>query len=336
MRVGITYDLRDDYLAEGYSHEETAEFDRLDTIEAIEAALKGLGHRVERIGNVKALTRALVDGRRWDMVFNFAEGLHGIGREAQVPAILDAWQIPYTFSDPLVMAMTLHKGIAKQVVRDSGVPTAPFWVIQRPEDVEAVALPYPLFVKPVGEGTGRGIGGKSRVESKAELREIAIQLLATYRQPALVETFLSGREFTVGIVGEGETAEALGTLEVTLLETAENDAYGYANKEEYDTRVAYTLVKDAEAKRAEEVALAAWRALGCRDGGRVDLRADAAGEPHFLEVNPLAGLNPVRSDLPILARKAGISFERLIGMIMERATVRIFGPAERARAGTGS
>ena len=336
MRLGFTYDLRDDYLAEGYSHEETAEFDLLDTIEAIEAALKGLGHRVERIGNVKALARALVQGKSWDMVFNIAEGLNGIGREAQVPALLDAYGIPYTFSDPLVMAMTLHKGIAKQVARDAGVPTAPFAVIERAADAKSVDLPFPLFVKPVAEGTGRGISGKSKVASKPELEQAVAEILKRYRQPALVETFLAGREFTVGIVGAGAEARALGTLEVKLLETAERDAYGYANKEEYDTRVAYELVKDKMAKRAEAVALAAWRALGCRDGGRVDLRADAAGEPHFLEVNPLAGLNPVRSDLPILARQAGISFERLIGMIMDAATARIFGPAPAARLGTGS
>ncbi|MBI1776197.1 MAG: D-alanine--D-alanine ligase [Proteobacteria bacterium] len=336
MRLGFAYDLRDDYLAEGFSHEETAEFDRLDTIEAIETALRGLGHRVERIGNVKALAKALVEGRRWDMVFNIAEGLRGIGREAQVPALLDAYDLPYTFSDPLVMAMTLHKGVAKQVVRDRGVPTAPFRVIERAEEADAVALPFPLFIKPVAEGTGRGISGKSKVASKAELKRLAAEIIHTYRQPALVETFLSGREFTVGIVGEGRQAEALGTLEVTLLATADRDAYGYLNKEEYDTRVGYRLVKDAMAKRAATVALDAWRALGCRDGGRVDLRADEHGMPHFLEVNPLAGLNPVRSDLPILAGKVGISFERLIGLIMEAATKRIFGAAESARRGTGS
>ncbi len=336
MLVGFTYDLRDDYLAEGLSHEETAEFDRLDTIEAIEAALKGLGHRVERIGNVKALVRALAAAKRWDMVFNIAEGLRGVGREAQVPALLDAYDIPYTFSDPLVMAMTLHKGVTKQVVRDRGVPTAAFAVIECAADVDRVDLPYPLFVKPVAEGTGRGISGKSKVGSKAELKQRAAEILSTYRQPALVETFLGGREFTVGIIGAGAAAHAIGTLEVRLLETAESDAYGYANKEEYDTRVAYTLVKDAQAKRAADIALDAWRALGCRDGGRVDLRADDKGVPHFLEVNPLAGLNPVRSDLPILARATGISFERLIGMIMEAATVRSFGPPEAARRETGS
>ena len=124
MKIGLTYDLRSDYLAAGYSEEETAEFDREDTIEAIENALSDLGHQPERIGHARRLVEALCQGHRWDLVFNIAEGMRGMGREAQVPAILDVYGIPYTFSDPLVMSLTLHKGMTKQILRDAGLPTA--------------------------------------------------------------------------------------------------------------------------------------------------------------------------------------------------------------------
>src|SRR5512136_3438123 len=138
MKVGITYDLRDDYLKEGYNYEETAEFDRVDTIEGIEEALTALGYTADRIGNVKQLVTRLAAGDRWDLVFNIAEGMYGIGREAVVPALLDAYRIPYTFSDPLVLALTLHKGITKQIVRALGLPTADFAVVSRPEDIDGI------------------------------------------------------------------------------------------------------------------------------------------------------------------------------------------------------
>jgi D-alanine-D-alanine ligase len=319
MRIGLTYDLRDHYLAAGYGAEETAEFDSVETIDAIAGALQGLGLGLERIGTVRQLAQRLVAGERWDLVFNIAEGLRGVGREAQVPALLDAYGIPYTFSDPLVMALCLHKGMAKRVVRDSGVATAPFAVIENPADVGAVDLPFPLFAKPVAEGTGKGVSPASRVTSAAGLRRVCRQLLARYRQPVLVETFLPGREFTVGILGTGKAAEAVAVMEVILTERAEAGVYSYVNKEECESRVLYRLVHDADAEAVASAALAAWRALGCRDGGRVDLRQDDGGRPMFLEVNPLAGLHPTHSDLPILCAMAGMSYETLIGRIVESA-----------------
>ncbi len=325
MRVGLTYDLREQYLAEGYGLEETAEFDRPDTIDAIERVLVNLGFETDRIGHVRQLAARLVAGDRWDLVFNIAEGLHGIGREAQVPALLDAYRIPYVFSDPLVMALTLHKGMAKRVVRDQGVPTAPFAVVETPADLADIDLPFPLFAKPVAEGTGKGVTPASKVTSQTGLRKICRQLLQQFRQPVLVETFLPGREFTVGITGTGAQARAVAVMEVVLTDNAEAEVYSYVNKEECDDRVTYHLADDAEARRAAEVALAAWRALGCRDGGRIDIRSDAAGRPHFLEVNPLAGLHPEHSDLPIMCRLAGITFDDLIGRIVQSALARVGG-----------
>ena len=167
MNIGLTYDLKSYYLARGLSEEAAAEFDREDTVEAIEASLAAMGHRTERIGNLFELISRLSAGHRWDLVFNIAEGLYGIGREAQVPAVLDAFGIPYTFSDPLVLCLTLHKGMTKRVIRDAGVSTSDFAVVEKPEDVEAVSFNPPFFVKPVAEGTGKGYlrlrGSKTRL-----------------------------------------------------------------------------------------------------------------------------------------------------------------------------
>ena len=331
IRVGLTYDLRDDYLAAGYGLEETAEFDRPETIAAIESALAARGFATDRIGSVRQLAARLVAGDRWDLVFNIAEGLRGIGREAQVPALLDAWEIPYTFSDPMVMGLTLHKGMTKHVVRDRGIPTAPFAVIETRSDLAGLALPYPLFAKPVAEGTGKGVTPASRATDPVALRRVVAELLERFRQPVLVETFLPGREFTVGITGSGAQAQAVAVMEVLLGERAEAGVYSYINKEECDERVTYRLADDAEARSAADVALAAWRALGCRDGGRIDVRSDAAGQPNFLEVNPLAGLHPEHSDLPIMCALAGIGYPTLIGRIVDSALQRT-GLGHRAAA----
>ena len=323
VKIGITYDLRDDYIAEGYTEEETAEFDHPRTIDAIEEALRDLGYETDRIGHLRALTRRLAAGNRWDFVFNIAEGLRGFGREAQVPALLDAWEIPYTFSDPLVLSLTLHKGLTKRVIRDLGIPTPDFAVVETPEEIAAVALPFPLFAKPVAEGTGKGVTAASKIVDPVGLDRVCRELLAVFRQPVLVETFLPGREFTVGIIGTGAEAFAPAVMEVHLTEKAEKEVYSYANKEDWHGRIEYRLAADAMARAAVETALAAWRGLGCRDGGRIDLRADAKGIPHFMEVNPLAGLRPGHSDLPILCELAGISYRELIAGIMRSALKRI-------------
>ncbi len=316
MRAGLTYDLRDDYLAEGFSEDDVAEFDSVSTIEAIEAALSRLGFSVERIGNVKALAKRLVAGDRWDFVFNIAEGLHGRSREAQVPALLEAYGIPYTFSDPLVLALTLDKAMAKRIVRDHGIPTTPFAVVETIADIAKIQLPYPLFAKPLAEGTGKGIDTRSKITDELSLNAVCRDLLKKFRQPVLVETYLPGREFTVGIVGTGPKARVIGVMEVTLLGSAEPEVYSYVNKEECESRVRYTLATDAEARRAGETALAAYRALDCRDGGRVDLRSDGGHVPHFMEVNPLAGIHPTHSDLPILSTLAGVTYDTLIREIV--------------------
>lgn len=341
MNIGLTYDLREEYLAQGYDEQEVAEFDKPETIEAIEAALHAMGHITDRIGSAPGLLRRLQSGDRWDLVFNIAEGLSaaGIGREAQVPAILDLYGIPYTFSDPLVCSLTLHKAMTKRIVRDLGIPTADFAVVEQEADIAGMDLPLPLFAKPVAEGSSKGVTGASRIGSRAQLGEVCLDLLDRYRQPVLVETYLPGREFTVGIIGTGEQARAIAALEVNLLSGAEHGVYSYHNKENWREVVRYAIAEDSMAREACDLARAAYRGLGCRDAGRVDVRADAAGRLNFIEINPLAGMNPDHSDLPILANLAGISFEALVEAIVESACERVrresVVPSVRARGRQG-
>ena len=331
MRVGITYDLREDYLALGYSEDQVAEFDSPRTVEGIEDALVNMGLATDRIGSLPSLVARLAAGERWDLVFNIAEGMNGFGRESQVPALLDYYGVPYTFSDPLTLALTLHKGMTKRVVRDLGLATADFAVVEELGQLDRLRLPYPLFAKPVAEGTGRGIGAASRAESPAELSGLCRTLLAEYHQPVLVETYLPGRELTVGVAGTGGKAQVLGVMEVILKSGADQAAYSYRNKELCDTLVEYRRVEGPLALASGELALAAWRGLGCRDGGRVDLRCDRDGKPNFLEVNPLAGLHPEHSDLPILCGLEGIGYqelvERIIASALERTTPLVAAPA---------
>ena len=323
MRIGLTYDLREDYLARGFSNEEAGEFDSFVTIDALDSAIRSHGHAVERIGALPALVDALASGRRWDLVFNIAEGVSGIAREAQVPALLEAYGIPFTFSTADVLTVAMDKAVAKLVVRAAGVATPDFAVIRSARDLPAVRLAFPLFVKPLAEGTSKGVADTSRVVDRHGLAHKCVEVLKTYRQPALVETYLPGREFTVGLLGSGTTARVIGVAEVTFKPGGDASAYSFRNKmDAYDV---LTLADDETARDAGAVALAAWRALGCRDAGRIDIRCDADGRPAFIEANPLAGLRPGWSELTVLAEQAGLAYEGLIGAILQEAGVRVAG-----------
>jgi D-alanine-D-alanine ligase len=323
LSVGLCCDLKEDYLEAGFAPDDVLEFDSEDTVAGLESALVELGHGVERIGRGRELSRRLVGGEHWDLVFNICEGVSGRSREAQVPALCELFDQPYTFADPLTCAVTLDKAVAKRIVRDHGLPTAPFAVVGSPEEARAVDLPVPLFLKPLAEGSSKGVNQRSLVRRHEELIAACRAMLEQYRQPVLVEAYLSGREVTVGVLGHGATARVLGVMEVSFTGKAEAAAYTALNKEEYLERVAYRLLSDDPlAEQARELALAVFAALGCRDAARVDLRCDAAGILHFLEVNPLPGLNHVRSDLPIMARLAGVHYRELIGAIVESARAR--------------
>lgn len=304
--IGITYDLREWYLQKGYSDDDTAEFDKEETLMAIEKEISSAGYEPVRIGNIFQLVEALARGDRWDMVFNIAECMYGDGREATVPALLDQYQIPYFFSGPVIMGISLNKYMAKLIAEAGGVPVCRGKLVRNQFDLQLVEaevnsyrLSYPLFVKPVAEGTGKGITDKSIIHNSLELWDVCTELLKVYKQPVLVEEYLSGREFTVGVVGSGTDTRCVGGMEIIC-----KDDLPYSNfvKENYEDYVEYKVLEGNIKDQCEAVAILAWQTLGGLDGGRIDLRADKNGRICFIEVNPLAGLNPYISDLPILAR----------------------------------
>ncbi len=250
--------------------------------------------------------------------------MFGIAREAQVPAILDAYEIPCVFSDALVNALTLHKGMTKRVIRDLGLATPDFAVIETPADIARVKLALSAIRQARRRRHRQGIDSRNKIKTARRIGcHLPPDCSLDYRQPVLVETYLSGREFTVGIVGTGEKARSVGTVEIVLPDSAEPDVYSYVNKEECEERVRLRPRARRNGRRGRGTLAGRLRGLGCRDGGRVDVRADANGVMNFLEVNPLAGLHPEHSDLPIICTKAGISYVELIRMIVDSAIERV-------------
>jgi len=322
IKVGLTYDLKEDYLRLGYTNEQVAEFDSPETIDALEQAITSLGFEVIRIGNIFSLVHFLNAGNRCDLVFNICEGMFGIAREAQVPCLLDAYRIPYVFSEPHILNLTLDKGLTKLIIKQAGVTTADFKVVSQLNELQDIDIPFPRFVKPVAEGTSKGIDGFSLVSNQKQLEESVDYLLKTFHQPVLVESFLPGREFTVGITGSGDDTKALGTLEIVLNEQAPHPIYSYSVKKDWEKYASYKIAVDPVALKCAEMAVTVWKLIKGKDAGRVDFRLDANGEPNFIEVNPLAGLNPTYSDLPILARLIGITYLQLISEIMNSAVKR--------------
>jgi D-alanine-D-alanine ligase len=319
MKIGLTYDLRSWYLDRGYSMEDTAEFDKQETVDAIDAALIKMGFQTEPVGNCFQLIEALSLGKRWDLVFNIAEGLYGDGRESVVPAILDQYRIPYVFSGPVIMGISLNKHLTRLIVSAAGVPVSPGMIISDINEINKCNLQYPLFVKPVSEGTGKGITENSLVNSKSDLKKMVEYLITRFNQPALVEEYLPGREFTVGVIGAGDDTIAIGGMEI---ECKDNLPYSVEFKENYQIFCKYIPMASEFADECKTVAINVWKALGGSDGGRVDVKADRNGRICFMEVNPLAGLHPVHSDLPILSRLTGINYQSLMEMIMKSAIKR--------------
>jgi D-alanine-D-alanine ligase len=328
MKIGITYDLKADLPASANVPDDfQEEFDSPVTIDAIAAALQGLGHEVERLGDGRELLERLLC-QPPDFVFNIAEG-QGIGRcrEARVPAVLEMLAIPYTGSDPLTLAATLDKDCAKRLVQSTQV-RVPQWVVWGPEEpLDDVAtwdsLPWTAIVKPAWEGSSKGIRGKCIVDTPQELIAAIESHRSAYRQPILMEEYIEGEELTVGIVGNSPP-QVLGVMRVLPKHKQDRFVYSLEVKRDFRRRVSYEcpakLPRD-RLKAVENAALIVYQTLGCRDVARIDFRLQE-DIPYFLEVNPLPGLNPESSDLVILARLAGWSYEQLIESILQAAVER--------------
>jgi D-alanine-D-alanine ligase len=304
--------------------DEFAEWDTPETIAAVERALAAYGEviRLEANEDFPEKLRAA----KPDIVFNIAEGRHGPNREAHVPAICEFHGIPYTGSDPFTLSLCLDKARTKEALAARGVPTPRFFVASTVADAQARGgeLSFPVFAKPIHEGSSKGVFASNFCRDRAELEARVAFLLQRYEQPVIVEEFLSGAEFTCGVLGNGAEARVLPIVAIrfdTLPEGAV-PVYGYEAKWIWDTPEnpleifeCPAAISDELRGKIEAVTLAAYNAVGCRDWTRLDVRCDAAGEPHVLEVNPLPGILPdpkENSCLPKSARAAGISYDELI------------------------
>ncbi|MEA2642335.1 MAG: D-alanine-D-alanine ligase [Chloroflexota bacterium] len=329
VQIGIAFDARaEDSPPAAGPCDRYEEYDSAATVDAIAAALATNGHTPRLVGGGRRLLEALLADPP-DLVFNLAEGFGSRSREAHVPAVCEMLGIPFTHSDPLTLALALDKPLAKRVAQSHGVRTPPFVVVEAIEDLDCASLPpFPLFVKPAAEGSSMGVRRTSRVLDRRALEVEVARCLRDYCEPVLVEAFLPGCEVTAGVVGNGPRARMLGAMEIVPKQVAMAQfVYGLETKRNYLEEVEYHLapsgLSPAQLADVEATALDAYRALGCRDVARVDLRLDGDGRANLLEINPLPGLSPLTGDLVILARAAGWSYEALIGRIVDEALERL-------------
>ncbi len=346
MRIALSYNLRrDDGPASepdeppqpgnksSVDSDTYAEWDDAQTIEAVESALASRHHRVTLIeANQDAFGKFL--RLKPDLVFNIAEGLHGASRESQIPAMLDMLQIPYTGSDPLTLGLCLDKQRTKEILVHHGIPTAKFRTVtsvaEIPDD-----LAFPLMVKPTLEGSSKGVTDSSLVHDRNELRRQVERVVHSYRQPALVEEFLPGREFTVAMIGNGAGLRVLPIVELNFaaLPADVSPIYSYEAKwvwdREEDPLQIFTcpaLLEPFLKHRIEEICRRAFQVMGCRDWCRIDVRLDAQGHPNIIELNPLPGVLPrpeQNSCFPKAARAAGMSYEEMILAVVDAACDRL-------------
>ena len=326
--------IRDLSIAQLIARDEFAEWDSPTTIAAVESALSRLG-KVIRLEAKEDFPERLRQARP-DIVFNIAEGFHGVNREAHVPAICEFFGIPYSGSDPFTLSLCLDKARTKETLTFHGIPTPKFAVVERIEDFEArtADLKLPLFVKPLHEGSSKGITDSNLCWDRVQLLRQTKFLLENYNQPVLVEEYLPGKEFTCAVLGNDDDATVLPIVGMNF-ETLPKGAlpiYSFDAKFVWDRpenpldifQCPARITRELQAS-IERVTLDAFRVLGCRDWARIDVRLDAAGVPNVLEVNPLPGILPDPADnscLPKAARAAGIGYEELIQNCLKYAAAR--------------
>jgi D-alanine-D-alanine ligase len=321
-------------VAELTARDEFAEWDSPVTIAAVEAALSKLGKvvRIEATEEFPERLRAI----RPDIVFNIAEGFHGVNRESHVPAMCEFFGIPYSGSDPFTLTLCLDKARAKETLSFHGIPTPRFAVVENLADLDerTFSLELPLFIKPLHEGSSKGITDGNLCRDRDHLLAQTKFLLENYHQPVLVEEYLPGQEFTCGVLGNGDEATVLPLVGMNFeaLPKGALPIYSYDAKFVWDRPERPLEIFQCPAKISRElqsaierVVLDAYRVLGCRDWARIDVRLDGAGNPNVLEVNPLPGILPDPADnscLPKAARAAGIGYDELIQSCLRFAAAR--------------
>jgi D-alanine-D-alanine ligase len=332
LRVGFTFNVKRIKPEIDGRKDEEAEYDAPSTIQAVREAIVAAGHDVIDLEATSELPNVLA-ATPVDLVFNMAEGIKGRNREAVVPALLELLDIPYSGSDPAALSIALDKALAKRIVRQHGIPTPNFVTLQTgKERLPRELMKFPLIVKPVAEGSSKGVHHTSVVETEAELREAAREMIAKYDQPALVETYVAGREFTVGLLGE-RRPKVLPPMEVVFLAPGKHPVYSFEFKQDWSSKIRYDVpanLEPGQLRALERAARECFIALGCRDVARVDFRMDEQGKVYFLECNPLPGLTPGWSDLVLIAKAAGIEYNALIAEILSGA-IRRYKERERER-----
>jgi len=328
MKIGLSYDLKEEVpLDKEHPEDALEEYDSLETVDAVAAAVECMGHSVVQLsGGRKFLANILQSDV--DFVFNISEGRGNYrSREAQIPAILEMLDIPYSGSDPQCLAVSLDKPLTKKLVQTAGVSTPKWEVVSDRREMEAVcrdSFPLPAFIKPAFEGSSKGIRLACRVEDREQMARVTTVLLEQYRQPVMVEEFISGDEVTVGVVGNSPS-RIVGIMRILPRKRSDNFVYSLEVKRDWQNQVNYECPAQLEAKVLQKIAdfsLSAFHTLGCRDFARLDFRLDRKGMPYFLEINPLPGLNPKSSDLPIMAYKMGWNYQGLISSVLNAALQR--------------
>ena len=326
MRIGVSYDLFKPSLAEEGPPDLYEEWDQEVTIKAIASALEQLGHEPVLLGGGREfLDRVLSDPP--EMVFNIAEGYGTRSREAHIPAILEFLGIPYTGSDPFTLALTLDKELTKIVVASAGVRVPKSITAESVAELEKIDLPLPVILKLRWEGSSMGLRRNSRAKTREEMLSVGRWLLETYGRPIMVEEFVPGKEITVAVTGNGVDARVYASLLIEHVSVPPEDfVYSLEVKHNWREEIRYTAnpgLDESTRKALEWSALAAYRVLGCRDVSRLDFRFGADGQPRFIEVNPLPGLNPTHSDLWIMIDQLGIPYHELVGEILGAAMRRL-------------
>lgn len=311
----------------GGAADEEAEFDSPETVEGIASALRKAGLDVIILEAGPDLPEKLKE-EKIGFVFNIAEGRGGRDREAQVPALLSLLGIPFSGSDALVMSLTLDKALTKRFAASFGIRTAPFFLVSPGGEKNIPDIDYPVIVKPNAEGSGKGVSEHAVAEDRGELGSMLFSLFREYGEEMLVESFLPGREFTVGLLGNGGSLRAFPPMEIVYEHPTQGNyaVYSYKIKKEYKKHVHYECPADIPAEKAREMEDAAkkiFRELGCCDLARVDFRMDKEGNPCFLEINPLPGLAPGYSDYPMAAEACGIGYDELIRSVLSSAMDRL-------------
>jgi D-alanine-D-alanine ligase len=323
-KVGLTFDLKTDYaFKKNDPPDANAEFDHPSTIKVIAKAIESQGFQVKRIGNASSLLET-IDKLDVDIVFNISEGLIGRNRESQVPILLEMAAIPFVGADALSLALSLDKIMAKKIFLAEGIPTPKFMEIKSTESIRDLDhLKFPLFVKPRFEGSSKGLSETSRVENNKELHKQVEYIIATYKQPALIEEFIRGEEFTVAIVGN-DPPEVMPIVQIKIDgELNLKDKFYTFGHIKSDTLeyVCPAHISENLKKKITELALKTYNAIECRDFGRVDFRVDAKGNPYVLEINPLPSLS-TEDVFMVVAKEIGISYQEMIGKILKCALKR--------------